>query len=138
MSRQKRHRGGQPGNQNARKHGFFSSAMSPQELCEFWQNLKTGGDSDRELVVFRTRLFSALRASPGNRRIIQESARLMTKWVCSKDANASREDKADAAKVIRFVCSQLGELSSQTNESMTPETAENFTERIVAEMEKWL
>jgi hypothetical protein len=131
MSKLKRHRGSQPGNQNARKHGFFSAAMSPQELCEFWQNLKTAG-GDRELVALRTRLTSAFRATPGNRRVIQEASRLMTKWVCSQDAGASRKDKADAVKFIRFVCSQIGERFSKTNDALTPETEETITERILA------
>jgi hypothetical protein len=128
----RRKRGGQPGNQNARKHGFYSSAMTPEELSEFWQGLKRG-TGDRELPAFRAKLASALRASPGNPRIIKEAARLMTKWVISQDPGAPREEKAEAARLIRFVCSEIGRQFPGTNESKTPETAENFTERIVAE-----
>jgi hypothetical protein len=129
MPRIKRHRGGQPGNQNAHKHGFFSSAMTPQEISEFWQNIKSGG-GDRQLAVFRIKLVSALRASPGNPRIVKEASRLLTKLVCSQHAGASREDMAYARKVIRFVCNQIGEYYSKTNEAKMPETAEIITKRI--------
>ena len=45
----KRRRGGQPGNQNARRHGFYSTNLSPVEICEFLNatNLKA---ADRELA----------------------------------------------------------------------------------------
>jgi hypothetical protein len=111
----KRKRGGQPGNRNARKHGFFSSAMTPEELYEFWQNLKSGS-GDRELVALRTKLFSALRAAPGNPRIVKEASRLLTKWCCSK-YGLSAEEKAYAKKVFRFVCSEIGTHFSKTNEA---------------------
>jgi uncharacterized protein YjcR len=32
----KRKRGAQKGNQNARKHGFYSAALNPTEICQFW------------------------------------------------------------------------------------------------------
>jgi hypothetical protein len=135
--RMKRKKGGQPGNQNARTHGFFSSSMSPEEVSEFWKTIKTG-DGGGEYAAFRVKLYAALRAAPSNRRIIQEASRLMTKWICSQNPGASRAEKADAAKVIRFACSQLGELSSKTNEAETPEMVEFFTKRFVSAMEKCL
>ncbi len=126
----KRQRGGQTGNQNARKHGFYSSAMTPSELCEFWQNLKSGS-GDHEIAAFRTKLYSALRASPGNPRIIKEASRLMTKWACSK-YGASGKDRAYVKKVFRYVFSEIGRQFPKTNVSVTPEMNEKNTEPIVS------
>jgi hypothetical protein len=138
MSKLKRHRGGQPGNQNARKHGFFSASMSPEELCEFWKNLKTGDGAPRELVVLRTKVVAALNISPGNRRIINDASRLVAQWVISQDPHASRREKAKVRKAIRFVYSEIGKLSSETIESITPETLPNFAKRIEAGVAKCL
>jgi hypothetical protein len=50
-----RQRGGQPGNQNARKHGFYSSALSPeqQESLEDAAALK---DLQSEIALMRVKL----------------------------------------------------------------------------------
>jgi uncharacterized protein YjcR len=36
QKRIKRKRGAQKGNRNARKHGFYSAALSPAEIQELW------------------------------------------------------------------------------------------------------
>ena len=52
-----RHRGGQPGNQNARKHGFYSKAILPEQqaLLEEAAELKT---LNSELALMRVKLAS--------------------------------------------------------------------------------
>ena len=35
MKKTKRNRGGQPGNQNGRTHGFYSSFLTPDEINQF-------------------------------------------------------------------------------------------------------
>jgi hypothetical protein len=127
----KRKRGAPPGNRNALKHGFFSSAMTPSELCEFWQNLKSGS-GDRELAAFRTKLNSALRAAPGNRRVLQEASRLLTKWFCSKNGLYGK-DRTDIKKLIRYAFSEIGKQFYKTNRISLSETAPQITKRIEAE-----
>lgn len=129
-----RKKGGQPGNQNARKHGFFSSHMTPSEICEFWQILKSG-HADRELAIFRVKLNSAIRSAPGNRRIFQEASRLLAKWYCSKYGLFGK-DKTYAKNVIRYVFSKISKQFSATNHSSLTETGAETTKRIEAETPK--
>jgi len=86
----KRNRGGQQGNQNARKHGFYSGALTPSELCEFW-NITNLNSLDPPIAVLRVKLQSFLRHDPGNRRVLKEATRLLTKWYSAK-CNLDEED----------------------------------------------
>ena len=75
----KRKRGGQQGNRNARKHGFFSAALSPAEKQELWHITNVEG-ADPEIAFIRVKLQSSLQHDPGNRRVIREATRLLVKW----------------------------------------------------------
>ena len=79
----KRNRGAQKGNQNARKHGFYSCALTPSELCEFW-NIANLNALDPQIAALRVKLQSFLRRDPGNRRVLMEAARLLVKYYRAK------------------------------------------------------
>ncbi len=79
----KRKRGGQPGNQNARKHGFYSASLDPREICRFWNTVNLGGTAP-ELAALRIKLDSVIRSAPGNRRVLSEAAKLLAGWFRSK------------------------------------------------------
>ena len=75
----KRKRGGQKGNRKARKHGFYSGALSPAETSQLWDITNLEG-VDPEMALIRVKLQSSLQHDPGNRRVIRESSRLIAKW----------------------------------------------------------
>jgi hypothetical protein len=75
----KRSRGGQKGNRNARKHGFYSTALSPAEISQLW-NITNLEGVDPEIAFIRVKLQSSLQYNPGNRRVITEASRLLVKW----------------------------------------------------------
>jgi hypothetical protein len=75
----KRKRGGQKGNRNACKHGFYSAALSPAETRELWTITDQEG-VDPELALIRVKLHSSLERDPGNRRVVREASRLLVKW----------------------------------------------------------
>ena len=75
----KRRRGGQKGNRNARKHGFYSGTLSPAETSQMWSITNLEG-VDPEIALIRVKLQSSLRHDPGNRRVISEASRLLVKW----------------------------------------------------------
>ena len=79
----KRKRGGQKGNQNARKHGFYSGILRLTEIGEFW-NITTLERVDPEIAVLRLKLKSLLRYDPDNRRVFREASRLLAKWLGAK------------------------------------------------------
>jgi uncharacterized protein YjcR len=75
----KKSRGGQKGNRNARKHGFYSTTLSPAEISQLW-NITNLEDVDPEIAFIRVKLQSSLQSNPVNRRVITEASRLLVKW----------------------------------------------------------
>jgi len=75
----KRKHGGQKGNRNARKHGFYSATLSPAETSQLW-NITNLEGVDPEIALIRVKLQSSLQHDPGNRRVIREASRLLAKW----------------------------------------------------------
>jgi len=75
----KRERGGQKGNRNACKHGFYSGTLSPAETSQLW-NITNLEGVDPEIAFIRVKLQSSLQHDPGNRRVIREASRLLVKW----------------------------------------------------------
>jgi len=78
-TRVERKRGGQKGNRNARRHGFYSGALSPAQTQELW-NITNLEGVDPEIALIRVKLQSSLQNDPGNRRVIREASRLLVKW----------------------------------------------------------
>ena len=74
----KKKRGGQPGNQNACKHGFYAAGLAPEQVSAYWKNLKNG--VNHEIAVIQARMEYALRHDPGNTRIFREVARSLAKY----------------------------------------------------------
>jgi len=79
LTQVKRKRGGQKGNRNARKHGFYSGTLSPAETSQLW-NITNLEGVDPEIAFIRVKLQSSLQDDPGNRRVIREASRLIVKW----------------------------------------------------------
>ena len=75
----KRKCGGQKGNRNACKHGFYSGTLSPAETSQLW-NITNLEGVDPEIALIRVKLQSSLQHDPGNRRVIREASRLLVKW----------------------------------------------------------
>jgi hypothetical protein len=75
----KRKRGGQKGNRNARKHGFYSGTLSPAETSQLW-NITNLEGVDPEIAFIRVKLQSSLQHDPCNLRVIREASRLLVKW----------------------------------------------------------
>jgi hypothetical protein len=72
-------RGGQKGNGNARKHGFYSATLSPAQTRQLW-NITNLEGVDPEIAFIRVKLQSSLQHDPGNRRVIREASRLLVTW----------------------------------------------------------
>jgi hypothetical protein len=75
----KRKRGGQNGNRNACKHGFYSGILSPAQTREL-RTITSQEGVDPELALIRVKLQSSLERDPGNRRVVREASRLLVKW----------------------------------------------------------
>jgi len=99
MPRHKRRRGGQPGNQNARKHGFYASNLTREELAELWRRCNEQG-TEPGLALLHMKLLFVLRHDPQDPRLLRELARLYNKWLYSKFGD-SLEAKAEIREMTR-------------------------------------
>ena len=102
----KRKRGGQKGNRNARKHGFYSGTLSPAETSQLW-NITNLEGVDPEIAFVRVKLQSSLQHDPGNLRVIREASRLLVKWYSAN----YRLDPADR-NYLKAVVENLLEIAS--------------------------
>jgi hypothetical protein len=97
----KRKRGGQKGNGNARKHGFYSDTLSPAQAQQVWNIINREG-VDFEIAAIRVKLQSSLEANPGNRRVIGEASRLLVKWYSQKFGLDST-DRGDLKNIVENI-----------------------------------
>ena len=102
----KRKRGGQKGNQNACKHGFYSGTLSPAETSQLW-NITNLEGVDPEIAFIRVKLQFSLQHDPGNRRVIREASRLLVKWYSAN----YRLDSTDRS-YLKTVVENLLEIAS--------------------------
>ena len=102
----KRKRGGQKGNRNACKHGFYSGALSPAETRQLW-NITNLEGVDPEIAFIRVKLQSTLQHNPGNRRVIREASRLLVKWY-----SENYELDATDSNYLKTVVDNLLEIAS--------------------------
>jgi hypothetical protein len=113
-TRIKRKRGGQEGNGNARKHGFYSGALSPAETRQLW-NITNLEGVDPEVALIRVKLQSSLQHDPGNRRVIREASRLLVRWY-SANYGLDASDRS----YLKTVVDNLLEIAS-LRQSVTPQ-----------------
>jgi hypothetical protein len=92
LKRIKRKRGGQRGNQNARKHGFYSSSFTPDELNRF-RRIITQESIDPEMAALRVKLQSLISQGGVTPFICKEAVRLIVKW-SAKKYHLNRADRA--------------------------------------------
>jgi hypothetical protein len=73
MNEEKRKRGGQPGNQNARKHGFYSRSLKKDER-RYLRQIENTDDLDPEVELLSSKLHEIIRASPDDSALINRAA----------------------------------------------------------------
>ena len=121
----KRKRGGQPGNQNARKHGLYCGALTPGEICEFWNLLNTE-DIEPEVAVLRVKVISSLKRDPGNPRLLRDASKLLARWYGAKlglnrtDINRFRKAILSFIEAGRLVLPALSEVEGSEAEGSAP------------------
>ena len=106
----KRKRGAPKGNQNARKHGFYSKVLDEAEQLDF--ELATGVEGiDDEIALLRVKIKSILENDPENIKLIMQATNTLAKLVKTR-YNISKEDKKGLKEaignVLRDVALPLG------------------------------
>jgi hypothetical protein len=131
----KKKRGAQPGNANARKHGLYAAALTPEELSACLRAVNLEG-TDPEIAVLRARLDAALRRGPTGPRLRRDAARLLSR--CYR--RCYRLDAAEYALIRKLIRSLVEAAAAQldtrdeTNRDRIPEHPEKTAERIEARL----
>lgn len=106
----KKQRGGQPGNQNARKHGFYSRAVDAAEALQLEDAAAVEG-LDEEIAILRVRLRRLLGECPDRLDLQLDAANTLTRMVktryqITKEQRRSLKDAI--GKVLEEVAAPLG------------------------------
>jgi uncharacterized protein YjcR len=94
-------RGAPPGNQNARKHGFYSMVLDEEEQLDFEQATLVEGLDD-EIAMLRVRIKSVLRHDPDNMKLIAQATNALARLVSTK-YNIRKDDKNGLREAINNV-----------------------------------
>jgi uncharacterized protein YjcR len=98
MARPKKKRGAPPGNQRARKHGFYSMVLDEAEQLDF--DLAQGVEGiDDEIALLRVKIKSILEKDPENVRLIMQVTNTLARLVKTR-YNITREQKKGLKEAI--------------------------------------
>ena len=106
----KRKRGAPRGNQNARKHGFYSKVLDEAEQLDF--ELAAGVDGiDDEIALLRVKVKSILEKDPDNIKLIMQATNTLaglvkTRYKITKEQK--RGLKEAIANVLKDIALPLG------------------------------
>jgi hypothetical protein len=100
--RRKRRSGGQPGNQNARKHGFYSKVLTPEQLETFPAATAVNG-VDREIALLRVKIRSILAHDPDNLKVLLAALGSMAGLQRARQGMVHRERRESKDLYRRFV-----------------------------------
>ena len=103
-------RGAPKGNQNARKHGFYSNVLDEAQRLDF--EMATGVEGiDDEIALLRVKIKSILERDPENIKLIIQATNALVRLVTTR-YNISKEDtqglKEAIGNVLRDVAFPLG------------------------------
>ena len=106
----KRKRGAPQGNQNARKHGFYSKVLDEAEQLDF--ELATGVNGiDDEIALLRVKIKSVVEKDPENVKLIMQATNTLASLVKTR-YKISKEQKKGLKEaignVLRDVALPLG------------------------------
>jgi hypothetical protein len=103
--RVKRKRGAPKGNQNARKHGFYSKVLDEAEQLDF--ELAAGVDGiDGEIALLRVKIKSLMESDPENIRLLMEATNTLARLVKTK-YNISKEQRQGLKEAIGNVLKDI-------------------------------
>jgi len=95
----------QPGNQLARKHGFYSTILDEDEQRDFENAVYVEG-IDQEIALLRVKIKSVVRHDPENVRLIMQATSTLAKLVAAK-YDISKDDKQGILDTIGNVLKDI-------------------------------
>jgi hypothetical protein len=88
----RRRRGGQPGNRNACKHGYYSSALTGIDRANLTQAAQIAG-LDEEIALLRSRLKALIQRDPDNLHLISEITSALSRLMRTSQKCAFNKDE---------------------------------------------
>ena len=102
---EKRRRGAPKGNQNARKHGFYSNVLDEAEKLDL--ELASGVEGiDDEIDLLRVKIKSILENNPENIRLIMEATNTLARLIRTR-YNITKEQKKGLKEAIGNVLKDI-------------------------------
>lgn len=98
-------KGAQPRNQNARKHGFYSRALSEAEKLEMEEAALVDGIDD-EITLLRVRLRGLLEQHPDRLDLQMEAANTIARLIRTR-YQISKEQKKSLKEAIQKVLTEV-------------------------------
>ena len=98
-------KGAPKGNQNAKKHGFYSQALDKAELLELEEARGMDG-LDEEIAILRTKLKNLIESQPQNIELALEAANTIARLVRTR-YNITREQKKSLKEAIAKVLTEI-------------------------------
>ncbi len=98
-------RGAPRGNQNARKHGFYSRVLDEAEQADFEQATGVEG-IDEEIALLRTKLKSLIAYEPQNMKLIIQAINTLVRLVSAR-YNIGKDDKKGLKDAIGSVLKDI-------------------------------
>src|SRR5512137_345744 len=98
LTRVKRKRGARKGNQNARKHGFYSRVLDEEEQADFELATNTQG-IDEEIALLRVKIKSLVAHDPDNIKLIMQALGALERLIKTK-YNIARDDRQGLREAI--------------------------------------
>jgi len=100
-----RKRGAPKGNQNARKHGFYSKVLDEAEKLDF--ELATGVEGiDDEIALLRVKIKSLITHDPDNIKLIMQATNTLARLLRTR-YNISKKDKKGLKEAIGNVLKDI-------------------------------
>ena len=93
-----RKRGAPQGNQNARKHGFYSKVLDEAERLDFEYATSVEGIGD-EIAILRVKIKSLIAHDPDNIKLIMQATSILARLVRTR-YNISKKDKKGLKEAI--------------------------------------
>jgi hypothetical protein len=91
-------RGAPKGNQNARKHGFYSKVLNETERLDFESATGVEGIND-EIALLRVKIKSLLERDPENIKLIMQATNTLARLVRTR-YNIGKEDRKGLKEAI--------------------------------------
>lgn len=101
--------GGQPGNTNARKHGFYSDTLTPDQEKEF-TILTEVQQVDPDFALFRVKFYPLLENCGVTDPVISAATKYLTS-VCKSKYHLKKDDSGKVSEFIKRILEHYTALS---------------------------